>query len=181
MARVRRTASIRNLATQRAEDDLWGMPESPEFSSVQGLMNEFQSHARQEERWLASYKEMARESSDRLTTFLLGLIVADEEKHHELIGRMIAKLKDELAWTPGEGAARKPVESAENRKRLMASIERFIAAEQKGIEEYERLKKASRSLNRDVFELLYGTMVHDSHKHLAMLEFLRKRLSRSGQ
>ena len=180
MARIRRSASIRTLAAQRAEDDIWGMPESPEFSAVQRLMNEFQSHASQEERWLSSYKEIARESSDRLTSFLLGLIVADEERHHELISRMISKLKDELAWTHGESAARKRVESAENRKRLLASIERFIAAERKGIEDCERLKKASRGLNRDVFELLYGTMVHDSRKHMAVLEFLRGRLGRAG-
>jgi rubrerythrin len=160
---------------------MWGMPESPEFSAVQRLMNEFQSHASQEERWLSSYREMARESTDRLTTFLLGVIVADEERHHELMARMIAKLKDELTWTHGEGAVRKPVENAESRQRVLAFVERFIEAEQKGIEDYERLKKASRSLNRDAFELLYETMVHDSHKHLAMLEFIRRRLSRAGK
>ncbi|HWP23359.1 MAG TPA: hypothetical protein VNM15_04120 [Candidatus Binatia bacterium] len=178
MARVHKSASIKTLAKQRVEDDLWGMPESPEFSAVQRLMNEFQSHASQEERWLSSYREMAKESSDRLASFLLGLIVADEERHHELMARMIAKLKDELAWTHGEGAAPKRVENPENRKRLLGFIDRFIEGERKAIQEYERLKKSSRSLNRDVFELFYGTMVHDSHKHIAMLEFLRKRLKR---
>lgn len=159
---------------------MWGMPESPEFSAVQRLMNEFQAHASQEERWLSSYREMAKESSDRLISFLLGLIVADEERHHELMARMIAKLKDELAWTRVEGAARKRLENAENRKRLLAFVERFIAAERQAIQEYERFKKSSRSLNRDVFELFYGTMVHDSHKHIAMLEFLRRRLTQAG-
>ena len=66
MARSARTGVIKALASQKAEDYLWGMPESPEFSSVQGLMNEFQSHARHEERWLSSYKEIAKESSDPL-------------------------------------------------------------------------------------------------------------------
>jgi rubrerythrin len=179
MARIRRSASIRTLAEQRVQDDIWGMPESPEFSAVQRLMNEFQSHASQEERWLSSYREMAKESSDRLASFLLDLIAADEERHHELLARMISKLKDELAWTHGEGAARKPVDGGAERKRLLAAVERFLEAERKGIAECERLKKASRSLNRDVFELLYGMMVHDSHKHLAILEFLRRRLQKA--
>ena len=179
MARVRRLASIRTLANQKAEDCTWGMPESPEFSSVQHLMNEFQSHASHEERWLSSYKEMAQESTDPLIRFLLGLIIADEERHHELTSRMIAKLKDELTWTRSDRMARKQVESSERRKGLLASIEKFLEAERKGIQEYERLKKASRGLRRGVCGLLYTTMIHDSRKHIAILGFLRRKLTES--
>jgi len=60
-------------------------------------LNEFQSHASHEERWLPSYKEIAKESEDPLIRFLVGLVVADDERHHELTSRMMAKLKDELA------------------------------------------------------------------------------------
>ena len=176
MARSARTGVIKALASQKAEDYLWGMPESPEFSSVQGLMNEFQSHARHEERWLSSYKEIAKEWSDPLIRFLLGLIVADEERHHELTSRMIAKLKNELTWTRSQAAARRPGETGEKRKRLLESVESFLDAERKGIKEYERLKKESQGLYRDVFALLYTTMIHDSHKHVDILEFLRQKL-----
>jgi hypothetical protein len=69
MARSVRTHVIKALGSQKVEDYMWGMPESPEFSSVQGLMNEFQSHANHEERWLSSYKELANESSDPLIRF----------------------------------------------------------------------------------------------------------------
>ena len=41
---------------------MWGIPESPEFSSVQRLMNEFQSHATHEEQWLSDYQVIAKES-----------------------------------------------------------------------------------------------------------------------
>lgn len=99
MARTLRSKSIRLIGGERAEDGMWGIPESPEFSSVQRLMNEFQSHASHEQGWLSSYQEIARETVDPLIRFLLGLIVADEERHHELMGRMISKLKDELART----------------------------------------------------------------------------------
>lgn len=99
MARALKSRSIEIIAGQRAEDAMWGITESPEFSSVQRLMNEFQSHAIHEERWLSSYRELATETTDPKIRFLLGLIVADEEKHHELTARMILKLKDELAWT----------------------------------------------------------------------------------
>lgn len=179
MARSRTDPFIRSLAKQKAEDAMWGVPESPEFSSVQRLMNEFQSHARDEERWLSSYREIAEESTDPLTGFLLNLIVADEERHHKLMARMISKLEDELAWTSAKRTVRTGVESGARRKRLLGAVERMVGAEQKGIQEYEHLKKASRNLRRDVFELLYGTMIRDSQKHMAILEFLRRRLSAS--
>ncbi len=176
MVRALKSKSIEIIAGQRAEDAMWGIPESPEFSSVQRLMNEFQSHADHEERWLSSYQELAKETSDPKIRFLLGLIVADEERHHELTARMISKLKDELAWTRSTGIARRAGESGEKAKRLLTSVENFLDAERKAIEEYERLKKESQGLYRDVFALLYSTMIHDSYKHMEILKFLRLKL-----
>ena len=163
MARGRRSKSIKVIARQRVEDGVWGIPESPEFSSVQRLMNEIQS-------------QTARESADPLIRFLLGLIVADEERHHELTGRMISKLKDELS---SSRPAARPSGEGENREKadsLLRSVGIFIEAERSAIQEYEKLKQESAGLARDVFTLLYTTMIHDSHKHLGILEFLRDRL-----
>jgi hypothetical protein len=84
MARALKSRSIEIIAGQRAEDAMWGITESPESSSVQRLMNESQSHAIHEERWLSSYRELATETTDPKIRFLLGLIVGNEEKHHEL-------------------------------------------------------------------------------------------------
>ena len=113
MARSPRSKAIKAIATYWAEDAMRGVPESPGFSSVQRLMNEFQSHASHEEQWLTDYQAIAKESSDPLIRFLLGLIVADEQRHHELTSRMITKLKDELAWTRAEGLARRDYEKGE--------------------------------------------------------------------
>lgn len=181
MVRPLKSRSIEIIASQRAEDAMWGIPESPEFSSIQRLMNEFQSHAAHEERWLSSYQEIAKEASDPQIRFLLGLIVADEERHHELTARMISKLKDELAWTRSAGIERRAGESGEKAKRLLGSIDNFLDAERKGIKEYERLKKESRGLYRDLFALLYTIMIHDSHKHMEILNFLRLKLKDNRQ
>ncbi len=176
MVRPSRSKSIAAIARQRAEDALWGIPESPEFSSVQRLMNEFQSHATQEERWLSTYREMAQQAGDSQLRFLLGLIVADEERHHELTGRMIRKLKDELAWTRSTDPTRRPAPSGEQASRALASVESFLAAEHQAIDEYQRLKKESRGLYRNLFALLYTTMIYDSRKHIKILDYLRARL-----
>jgi rubrerythrin len=139
-------------------------------------MNEFQSHATHEERWLSSYREIAKETSDPQVRFLLDLIVADEERHHELTARMMSKLRDELAWTRSPEIAPKAGEGAEKSKRLLASVEKFLDAEREAIKEYERLKKESQGLYRNAFALLYTTMIHDSHKHMDILNFLRLKL-----
>lgn len=77
MARSPRSNAVKAVARHWAEDAMWGIPESPEFSSVQRLMNEFQAHATNETRWLSDYQAIAKESTDPLIRFLLGLIVAD--------------------------------------------------------------------------------------------------------
>jgi rubrerythrin len=179
MARAMRPKALEVIARQRAEDAMWGIPESPEFSSVQRLMNEFQSHATHEKRWLSSYQEIGKETSDPQIQFLLGLIVADEERHHELTNRMISKLKDEMAWSRASGPLRRTGKKGEKRKRLLMSVESFLEAERRGMEEYEQLKTKSQELHRDVFALLYTTMIHDSHKHIGILEFLRLKLKGS--
>jgi hypothetical protein len=128
MARARRSRSIEIFAGQRVEDAASGIPESSGFSSVQRLMNELQSHATHEQRWLSSYQEIAKETGDPLIRVLRGLIVVDEERHHELMGRMVAKLKDELDWTRSTGPARRAGERGETPKRLLASVESFLDA-----------------------------------------------------
>ena len=180
MARGRRSKSIEVIARQRLEDAAWGIPESPEFSSVQRLMNEIQSQTIQEERWLSSYREIARESTDPLIRFLLGLIVADEERHHELASRMISRLKDELSSTKPAARLRGQGENREKADSLLRSVEIFLRAERSAIQEYEKLKKESTGLARDVFTLLYTTMIHDSQKHVDVLGFLRDRLIQTG-
>jgi hypothetical protein len=177
MARAMRPKALEVIARQRAEDAMWGIPESPQFSPVQRLMNEFQSHATHEERWLSSYQEIGKETSDPQIQFLLGLILADQERHHELTNRMISKLKDEMAWTRSSGPLRRTGEKGGKRKRLLMSMESFLDAERKG---YKRLKRESQGLYRDVFALLYTTMIHDSHKHIDILEFLRLKLKERG-
>ena len=181
MERSRRSSAIKAIANYWAEDAMRGVPESPEFSSVQRLMNEFQAHANQEEQWLTSYQAIAKEASDPLIRFLFGVIVDDEQRHHELTKKMITKLKDELAWTRAEGLAPRVYEIGKKRKQLRSSVERFVEAEREGIKEYQRLKKESQGLYRDVFALLYTTMIHDSHKHIGILEFLRRKLTEAQQ
>lgn len=176
MARNSRSRSFKAIASQKAEDAMWGIPESPEFSAVQHLMNEFKGQENDEAKWLKSYQEIADKAEDPLLRFLLSLIIADEERHHQIIDRMISRLRNDLAWTRPEGISQMKSVSAAKNAGLRAILERFLAVERSGIKEYERLSKASGGLGHDLFGLLCRTMIYDSEKHIGILEFLQRRL-----
>ena len=176
MARSSRSHAIKAIANQKVEDAAWGVPESPESSAVQHLMNEFKSHEDDETKRLKSYQNIADQAEDPLARFLLGLIIADEERHQQIVGRMISRLEKDLAWKRSEGMDQKSRPSAANGARLQVTLERFLAIERSGIKDYERLSRASGGVGHDIFELLCRTMIHDSEKHIGILEFLLRRL-----
>lgn len=176
MPRTSKSGSLKTIATQRADDYKWGIPESPEFSTVQRLMHEFQTHESDEARWVAIYKKLAHESDDPLIRFLLSLIVADEERHHEIIHHIVSGLKDELAWTRAETVAAKPPEPDKRAGELSKTIDRLLAVERDGIGEYEKLVKTTEGFHQDLFGMLCRTMIHDSLKHIGILDFIKSTL-----
>jgi hypothetical protein len=173
MARVSRSPSIKTIANQRVGKSMWGAPESPEFSAVQQLMLEFKTHESEEERWLAMYKKMADGSDDPLIRFLLNLIIPDQERHRELIARMVSSLKNDLASTR-TASLHRPKGNRKKERALLPVVEEFPALEREGIKECERLEKARRGFQQGTFGLLYKTMIHDSLKHI--LDFLKQKL-----
>ena len=176
MVRAPRSRSIKAIANQIAADDIWGAPESPEFSAVQRLMHEFQTHENEEGRWLSIYKKVADGSQDPLIRFLLSLIIADEARHRELMGRMVSLLKDDLAWTRAEVSTSENRKAEKNDAKLLAMVGRFLEMERRGIREYEKLIRTSQGFHQGLFTLLCKTMIHDSLKHIGILEFVGLKL-----
>jgi hypothetical protein len=176
MTQTRRSRSIQSISQYNAEDYIWGMPESPEVSVVHGLINEFKTHEGDEEKWLLSYRKTAADCDDPMFRFLLNLIIGDEERHHQLIGRMIANLKDDLGSTRTSEPPPGTATSVTPARELVVMVERFLGIERKGIREYERLKKTSQRFRQGLLALLCETMVYDSLKHIGILNFLRHKL-----
>ncbi|MGH7770549.1 MAG: hypothetical protein ACREQP_24110 [Candidatus Binatia bacterium] len=151
-------------------------PPEPEITEVERLLNEFESHETQEREFLRQYKEIAGDVRQPLIKFLLQLIISDEEKHHAVTHAMVATLKGDLNWTKPEDAIRGLYDLDGKKKELLAGTEQFIRTEKQGIQECKTLAKVSRRYYKGLFALLMGCMVHDSKKHVRILEFLRDRL-----
>ena len=151
-------------------------PAAQEISEVEKLVNEFEAHERQEGEFLKRYKELAAMSDNRMIKFLLQMIVSDEERHHAIARAMASTLKGDLNWTRPDDAIRGLYDLKAEKGNLLGVTEDFIAIEKEGINEYRSLTKESKGYYRDLFVLLFRSMIRDSEKHIEILEFLRNRL-----
>lgn len=151
-------------------------PGSQELSEVERLLNEFEVHEGYESIFAQRYKEITEKTSNPLIRFLLRLIISDEEKHYAVTHAMVSTLRGDLAWTKPEDAISGLYDLGETKEELLRLTEDFIQVEKKGIEEYKKLIKASKGYYHGLFSLLLRSMVHDSEKHVEILEFLQQRL-----
>ena len=146
------------------------------ISDVERLTNEFEAHEGHEGVFLVQYKELVKQTANPLIKFLLQLIVSDEEKHHAVSHAMLSTLKGDLNWTKPPDSLRGLYDIGAEKAKLLAVTEGFIEVERNGIKEYKKLIKESKGYYHDLFVLLFQSMVHDSEKHIKILEFLRQRL-----
>ncbi|HKA34893.1 MAG TPA: hypothetical protein VKH64_16895 [Candidatus Binatia bacterium] len=151
-------------------------PETTEISEVERLVNEFEAHEYQEGKFLKRYKAVADKTDNGMVKFLLQMIVSDEERHHAITRAMASTLKGDLTWTSRADAIRGLYDLKADKEKLLALTEDFIAIEREGINEYRSLIKESKGYYRDLFVLLFRSMIRDSEKHVELLEFLRDRL-----
>jgi rubrerythrin len=153
-------------------------PGTQEVSETERVMNEFEAHERGEAQYTQRYKELAEKCKSPLVKFLLGLIITDEERHHTVTRAMAANLNESLRWTKVEGALPGIEDLSEADKELTRITEEFIRLEKEGISAYKDLMKATKGYHAGLFTLLLRSMVHDSEKHIDILEFLSENLKR---
>lgn len=149
---------------------------SDETSEVERLMKEFESHETHEAVYVRRYREMFQRMQNPLVKFLLELILADEEKHHTVIRAMTSTLKGALTWTRFENAIEGLYNLGEQKDEILKVTEDFMRAEKKEIVEYRKLMRATKRYYQGLFTLFLAAMIHDSEKHVEILEFLRKQL-----
>jgi rubrerythrin len=150
--------------------------EAPAISEVERLTHEFEAHENEEGKFLAQYKDMAGKTKNGMIKFLLQMIVSDEEKHQAVTRAMASTLRGDLNWTHPDDALRGLYNLVEEKDKLLQLTEDFIRVEKEGIDEYKKLIKESKGYYRDLFVLLFRSMIRDSEKHAEILEFLRDRL-----
>jgi bacterioferritin (cytochrome b1) len=149
---------------------------SDETSEVERLMKEFESHETHEAVFVRKYREIFQTMHNPLVKFLVELILADEEKHHRVLESMTSTLKGALTWTRFENAIEGLYNLGQQKDEILKVTEEFIQAEKKEIVEYTKLMRATKRYYQGLFTLFLAAMIHDSEKHIDILEFLRQKL-----
>jgi bacterioferritin (cytochrome b1) len=149
---------------------------SYESSAAERLMKDFESHETREAVYVRRYGEMFQRMQNPLVKFLVELILADEEKHHTVLQSMTSTLKGAVTWTRFENALEGLYNLRKEKDEIVNVTEEFIRAEKKEIVEYRKLMRAAKTYYQGLFTLFLAAMIHDSEKHVEILEFLLKKL-----
>lgn len=154
-------------------DDALATPVSLE----ERLLSIVERHAAAEQGSLDDYRRMAEHSGDPVVGLLMRLVLEDEERHHQLLVRMAASLRDALHWTQSAGAL--PTGAAPGGRsdaELLAITRARIREEREGMRQFKDLAKRHAHVAGGLFSLLLETMAMDSQKHEHILRFLLKRV-----
>ena len=138
------------------------------------LLAHLARHAEEESELLASYAELAGSGPEHVR-YLVGLILADETRHHRLFQEMVETLDGQIQFSDAKPPVPYVYCVGANRRQLIEETKRFIELEKqdlKGLKDLERELEPMR--DSMLFSLLVRMMELDTKKHIAILEFIAK-------
>jgi rubrerythrin len=143
----------------------------------QELFDHFRSHIDNEEALIAAYGELAESTTVPGFGYLAKLILADEQRHHELFSALAETIRAEAEFRFHESPV-PPMPVAhlpdDGRERIVALTDRFLAIERQDARDLERLAKMLEPVkDTTLWHLLVKLMQADSDKHIRILRFIR--------
>jgi len=166
-----------------ADGDVQG-PAAPylfeESSWVQRLFTHLTDHVRIERGLLEAYAEAAEALESKAFTYLVRLLIEDEQRHHRLFAEMAASLKSEAEIQPGEPVIPRMDFDRVAPVALREATNRLLENEKKDREELKQLRRELRSFeDRTLWALLVELMQRDTDKHIAMISFAQRHANRT--
>src|SRR5438874_493232 len=149
----------------------------PKRGTVEWLLTAIDRHASAEEDALAQYEYIGTASGDPVVALVMRLILDDEERHHGLLKRIEASLRDALNWThspdalPATGMPEQTVAS-----QLAAAARVLIEEERTGAHYLRGIAHLEKGIDSGLHTLLLEMMALDSEKHARLLQFVHARL-----
>ena len=145
--------------------------------TIEWLLDAVERHALAETDALDQYQYLADASGDPVIALVMRLILEDEERHHGLLRRIEASLRDALYWThspaslPQSGTPLRPIA-----RELTAITRVLIADEHTGAQHMRELAQREKGIDSGLHSLLLEMMAMDSEKHARLLQFVQDRL-----
>jgi hypothetical protein len=151
----------------------------PQQGTVEWLLQSVERHATAEADSLVLYEQIQKDSGDPVVALVMGLILDDEERHHGLLLRMQASLRDALNWTHSPSALpTSPAAGTPHARDLAALARELVGEERTGARKMRELARREKGIDDGLDSLLLEMMAMDSEKHARLLEFVHERLAR---
>ena len=148
-------------------------------SSTEDLLAILSAHVNGESEHIEAYRRLSHNIEDPIVKLLMDLIVEDEQRHHELMLRMTARLRDDLEATRSVYALPYAPPPRNGRLKAFAAIvEEHARDERRGARELRRLADDARLIYDGVFGLILETMADDSAKHERVMRFVLERIAK---
>jgi hypothetical protein len=164
-------------------EGFYGMPPTlepghgPDRGSVEWLLNAVQRHSAAEAAALAQYELIATDSGDPVVALVMRLILDDEQRHHGLLQRIEASLRDALNWSHSASALPStPAANDAGGGSLATLAHELIDEEHTGARKMRELAQSEKNVGGGLHSLLLEMMAMDSDKHARLLRFVEERL-----
>jgi hypothetical protein len=153
------------------------IPAQPEERSVvEKLFDQLAAHEQEEGEILAEYQQAATEGPDAGYRYLMGLVLADEERHHRLSKAMADDVHQSLLWLTDHNGLPDIMATGKDREQLLRQTERFLQIEEDGQRQLDGLHEKVKALHSGLLELIVDIMRSDTKKHVHILKFIKSRL-----
>ena len=141
------------------------------------LLDHLTEHARSEGELLAAYQRVVESTQTEYVSYLFGLILEDEVRHHRLFEELANALRAPVERDVGPKVP--AIETIENPEALLEVTERLLDAEEADARELKHLsrdKDLRLMRGHSLWPLLIELMEHDTQKHEAILRFIRDQI-----
>ena len=169
-------------------EGMYGLPvatsvdQVPRRGTMEWLLEAVERHASAEQDALAEYEFVAEASADPVIALVMRLILEDEERHHGLLRRIEATLRDALNWTHSPAALPEVALPQQPLSRDLVAITRNLVDEERtGARMMRNLAEQEKGIDAGLDSLLLEMMAMDSEKHARLLEFVQRRLEQRAR
>ena len=164
------------LGSLRSHEYSHELHDGPDRDVETMVLQMLETHGEREGAALASYERVTGESSaGGAVQYLVRLILEDERRHHRVFAEMANELKSFVGELDVE--PRVPAMVDHRDPELLAETKRLLAFEKSDAKELRQFRKALRHAPRSSLQpLLVDLMLHDTAKHISILEFIRDHL-----
>jgi hypothetical protein len=149
---------------------------APDLDTDYAILHLLETHGAREGAALDAYQRVAADSTAGPgVRYLVNLILEDEERHHRVFAEMANQVRSFVTETDVQ--PRVPALVAHADPALLAETQRLLEFEREDAKELKELRKAVKHGPRSSLQpLLVEMMLHDTAKHIAILELIRRQV-----